>query len=295
MGMQTKQHDSIRPRLIWFPWLFMFAIAACGTDDEAASTTTPVAATVAPPATDIALTEADFLAQGNAACDVANTAIESGIGELFAAGPTPETMGPALQLIVDETTKAADTIGALDAPASLAPQVDALLVAVHAALADATTGDPQEFFLGDDDPFAEVDRLAEAVGLASCGSSGDDDEGGAAETAVDPDAVRIDLTATEFAIEGELPTAAGRYSFVMANTGEETHMMVIARIEDDAVVDEIIASQGEVGVVEEYDSNPALPGDTAALTVDVTPGRWLIVCPITGHDAKGMWTEFTVN
>ena len=165
--MQTKQRSTLRPRLIWFPWLFVVTLAACGSDDKEA-------ASVATPTTVAALSEADFLAQGNAACDVANKAIEEGIVKLFAAGPTPETVGPALQLIVDETTTAANTIDALEAPASLAPQVDAVLVAVRKALTDAKAIDPQQFFAGGADPFAESNQLANAVGLTSCGSNGED-------------------------------------------------------------------------------------------------------------------------
>ena len=47
---------------------------------------------------------------------------------------------------------------------------------------------------------------------------------------------------------------------------------------------------GDKGEVSELD-----PGKSDTLTVDLTPGKYLLICNVPGHYGAGMWTEFTVN
>ena len=37
------------------------------------------------------------------------------------------------------------------------------------------------------------------------------------------------------------------------------------------------------------------PGATKALTLDLKPGTYLLVCNLPGHYAAGMWTVLTVT
>jgi hypothetical protein len=86
----------------------------------------------------------------------------------------------------------------------------------------------------------------------------------------------------------------------MANGGAEPHIMILVRLEDGATLEEAMASEGEAGVAEEFESGLALPGGEAVLTADLGPGTWVLVCPIPNPEGKahaelGMVHEFTIT
>ncbi|TPO10494.1 sulfocyanin-like copper-binding protein [Mesorhizobium sp. B1-1-5] len=92
---------------------------------------------------------------------------------------------------------------------------------------------------------------------------------------------------------------AGKVTFKLKNDSKDTiHEMIVIFLADakkplpyiDAEnrVDEDKA--GDEGEVSELD-----PGKSGSLTVDLKPGRYLLICNVPGHYAAGMWTEFTVN
>lgn len=119
-------------------------------------------------------------------------------------------------------------------------------------------------------------------------------------TVLDPDATRVDVEATDYHFEAEFPTDAGRYSFVMTNAGDEVHLMILVRLEEGATIDEVLASEGEEGVAEVYESDVTPPGGEGIVTTDLAPGQWVMVCPIptpdgTPHFAEGMIHEFTIS
>src|SRR6185312_11164513 len=92
---------------------------------------------------------------------------------------------------------------------------------------------------------------------------------------------------------------AGEISFEVTNTSKDTvHEMIVMYladpakalpyIEGDAKVDEDKA--GDKGEVSELD-----PGKSGVLTVELKPGKHLLICNVVGHFAAGMWTEFEVT
>ena len=107
---------------------------------------------------------------------------------------------------------------------------------------------------------------------------------------------------TSRAILGLLPSgasASGEISFEVTNTSKDTvHEMIVMYladpakalpyIEGDAKVDEDKA--GDKGEVSELD-----PGKSGVLTVELKPGKYLLICNVVGHFAAGMWTEFEVT
>jgi hypothetical protein len=118
-------------------------------------------------------------------------------------------------------------------------------------------------------------------------------------TVLDPEATRVDVEAIDYEFHGDMPTSAGRYSFVMTNAGEEPHIMVLVRLEDGSTLQEALESEGEQGVAEEFESAPAMPGGEGVLTADLGPGNWVLLCPIpdgtgTPHFASGMIHEFEI-
>jgi hypothetical protein len=178
---------------------------------------------------------------------------------------------------------------------SLAPEEIAEPTAVVVAAFEAAGDTPQSVF-ADEEATAAIQELG-AFEADACGIEPPQDP---SVTEIDPNATRVDVTAVDHFFDVELPTTAGRYSFVMANTGAEPHLMVIAHLEDDAVLDEVLASEGDEGVITTFESAVVAPGAEGAVTADLGPGRWVLVCPIpdadgVSHVELGMVAEFTVG
>ena len=161
-------------------------------------------------------------------------------------------------------------------------------------------GDPGSAFA---DP--EVERRMEPIEAfeareCGLGEGEEDEEQDPSVTALDPAATRVQVTATEYAFEfGD--TAAGRTSFVMANAGQETHVMLVARLAEGATLDEVLLAEDPDELVEEeYESTVATPGEEALITAELTPGEWAMVCYLPASDGephflKGMAVPFTVE
>lgn len=92
---------------------------------------------------------------------------------------------------------------------------------------------------------------------------------------------------------------AGKVTFKVKNSSKDTihEMIVMYRgdskdplpyITNENRVDEDKA--GDKGEVSELD-----PGASGSLTVDLKPGKYVLICNVPGHFASGMWTEFTVK
>lgn len=101
----------------------------------------------------------------------------------------------------------------------------------------------------------------------------------------------------DFAFDGELPNRPGPYVFELHNEGDEAHLFVVGRLRDGvegtaeaafaaATEETIAASFAQVGNVF------AAPGDTQFLATDLTPGRYVVYCPLPvgstpDHDMDG--------
>lgn len=132
------------------------AIAACGGDDEEsgdapATTTTP------------ALTEVEFLEEGNAICAAGNEEIDAASQEIAgqedAVAFVEETLVPSIQGQLDG-------LGELQAPPELEADVETLLADAQSALGEIEA-DPESVLSGGD-PFADVNQQATDIGLEEC-------------------------------------------------------------------------------------------------------------------------------
>ncbi len=160
-------------------------------------------------------------------------------------------------------------------------------------------GDPAGAFA---DP--EVEQRLERVEefeVRECGLEGEDEqEQDPSVTELDPAAARVDVRATEYDFEVG-PTRAGRTSFVMANDGEESHVMVVARLAEGATLEQaLLAEDPDQFVEQDFESDIAGPGEEAVVTAELTPGNWAMVCPLPASDGqphllKGMAVPFTVE
>lgn len=109
-----------------------------------------------------------------------------------------------------------------------------------------------------------------------------------------------DMNMALMRIRLDIPTvAAGKVTFEVSNDSKVLiHEMVVSPITardsalpyiaDDNKIDEDAA--GHLGEVAELD-----PGKSGALSVDLTPGLYILYCNIPGHYIGGMWTILTVT
>ncbi len=182
----------------------------------------------------------------------------------------------------------------LQAYSQVAPADIADPVAVVIAGFQAADGNFAELF--SDPAFVEAIGAIEAFEFEYCGIG----EAPAPPVEVDPNAIRVDVVATDYAFDFEVPTEAGRYSFVLNNAGQEPHIMILLQLEEGADLDAVIASEGEEGVVVSFESDLAVPGSEAIINADLVAGDWVLLCPIPNaedepHFALGMLHEFTIN
>ena len=109
-----------------------------------------------------------------------------------------------------------------------------------------------------------------------------------------------DMSKATMGIKASPATAkAGVVTFKVTNDSRDTvHEMIVMTlaepptalpyIDNEMRVDE--DKSGDKGEVSELD-----PGKSGALTVNLKPGNYVLICNVPGHFAAGMWTEFTVT
>ena len=114
-------------------------------------------------------------------------------------------------------------------------------------------------------------------------------------------ATKIEVTAKEMAFQLSSTTApVGLVEFVVKNVGKEAHEFVVLKndLSDKKLplkgnsLDENAKGFKNLGEIGE---NKLKSGATETLKVNLTPGRYLLVCNLPGHFKAGMKAEFTVK
>ena len=111
---------------------------------------------------------------------------------------------------------------------------------------------------------------------------------------------RLTVTMAEFSFAPEVSVVpAGEITFDVVNTGEDVHEMIIFKSDldikslppgkvrgevDEDAIGELIGSFEDVQ-----------PATAATGTLLLGPGRYILLCNLTNHYAKGMVTTLTVN
>lgn len=268
-------------RLLPFSFVLLFVPAACGDDASDAGSTSsaddPTVAASPEPAT----TESPADGTGDAPPNPA---------EPDQTDPAPtEYCAIATELFNQDGFP---TSAQLADYAAAAPDEIAATVAVLLPVFEDAADDPSKLF-NDPDVVAAIDEIT-AFEATACGLGEVADP-----AATDPDATVIDVAATDYAFDVELPSEPGAYSFVMTNDGTEPHLMILVQLEPDVSIEDVMASEGETGVLASHESAVAAPGSTAVVSAELAPGRWVLVCPIpdsdgVSHADHGMVVEFTV-
>lgn len=126
--------------------------------------------------------------------------------------------------------------------------------------------------------------------LAACSSSSPAASGGGSS---------VDATLKEWEFKLSSSTGpAGDVTFNIQNNGDKTHEFVVVSTDtaaDSLPVDEAADEVDETQFTPVDEVEDIVSGSTATLTVTLEPGHYVILCNLTGHYAKGMAADFTVE
>jgi uncharacterized cupredoxin-like copper-binding protein len=125
-----------------------------------------------------------------------------------------------------------------------------------------------------------------AIAATSCGGSG---SGGGATGDVVVTLKDFSLTSTPGS------SSAGDITFGIQNDGPSAHEFVILRTDDapDALpVENGLIPEDQIDLVDEAED--IAPGTSTSLSVNLTPGSYVLVCNLPAHYEAGMHAAFTV-
>jgi uncharacterized cupredoxin-like copper-binding protein len=96
---------------------------------------------------------------------------------------------------------------------------------------------------------------------------------------------------------------AGPVTFIVTNSGKKTHEFVVLQTDTMAADFPIVSFEGESNRIDEDakgvanlgETGDMAAGETKALTVDMPPGHYAVVCNLQGHYAMGMHQDFYVT
>jgi uncharacterized cupredoxin-like copper-binding protein len=118
---------------------------------------------------------------------------------------------------------------------------------------------------------------------------------GTAEPA--PAGAQVVAELTDYKITLNQPTVkAGKIKIGVRNLATMEHSLEVLKTDlapDKLPVDGVSAKAKEDGKVGEIKSIPA--GKSAAVTIDLVPGKYVFICNVAGHYQLGMHTGFAVE
>ncbi len=138
-----------------------------------------------------------------------------------------------------------------------------------------------------------VTAIAVALLGTAC-SSATSPSGNAGSSPVSKSGNRIGVQLKEFSVTPSASTVqSGAVTFSVTNTGKIEHEFVIIRTSDaPGALPVHGAKASEAGHVDEIGG--IVPGTTGSLTVDLTPGHYVLICNLPGHYQAGMDAGFSV-
>ena len=145
-------------------------------------------------------------------------------------------------------------------------------------------------------------RPAGTVGVASA-ASGTAASSSVVSGSTSGQALVIQAVEYGFQTMGSIP--AGVTTVQLKNLGKEHHEAQFVRLNEGVTLDQLLAAlqqQGEPPPIFTYEGGPAevVPGRTAEVTLNFTPGQYALLCFVDApdgmpHAAKGMYLPITVN
>jgi uncharacterized cupredoxin-like copper-binding protein len=108
----------------------------------------------------------------------------------------------------------------------------------------------------------------------------------------------VSVTERDFKIRAPRVVPAGDVRVVLHNKGPVSHELLIVRASrerlpiraDGFTIDEQALDRRLIGTIE-----PERPGTRSSVIVHLVPGRYILLCNMSGHAAGGMSTSFRVR
>jgi hypothetical protein len=153
--LMHPHHRHLRHAVVPTALILTVFVSSCGGDDK--------------------LSEAEYLKQGNAICEKQLSEIDAA-GAAISGGqePTPAQFDQfANDVLIPKVRAQIDGLAKLEPPSELEDDVDAMLEASRADLAQMEAdikADSAAFMASEDDPFADANAKANAIGLTVCGN-----------------------------------------------------------------------------------------------------------------------------
>ena len=118
--------------------------------------------------------------------------------------------------------------------------------------------------------------------LSACGEPPTGGSDAAAATpAADADEVLVEIDFDEYVVLMDAVVPAGPVILKLANKGFEEHNLLFVVVQSDSTV---------------WETESRLsPGERRTVMLDLEPGMYKAVCDFSGHEDRGMFTEFVVE
>ena len=90
-------------------------------------------------------------------------------------------------------------------------------------------------------------------------------------------------------------TKAGKVTFAVTNAGTITHEVVVLKLKSGESFDKLIVTDDKVGEEGKAGEVEVEAGQSGTFDVDLTAGKYALVCNVEKHYGKGMIAELTVT
>ena len=131
-----------------------------------------------------------------------------------------------------------------------------------------------------------------SVAFVACG-------GGTSSSKTSGSGSQVKVELKEWSLTPDKTSApAGKVTFTATNAGTVEHEFVVIKTDKAAdaltlsgnAVDEEASGQSKVDEIAEFQ-----PGSAKTLTLDLQPGKYVLICNVAGHYRQGVSSAFTVT
>lgn len=142
--------------------------------------------------------------------------------------------------------------------------------------------------------------LAVSIGGVVATGCGDDDDGDeAAQSATAGTAVEIKMDDFKF-VPRALNQAAGEVKITAPNVGKVEHELELFKTDDDPASFTVVEGKVDTEALEEAGAEEvgeleAEPGETGEGSFTLEPGKYAMICNVSGHYEQGMYGSITVK
>ena len=144
-----------------------------------------------------------------------------------------------------------------------------------------------EFTISERDPHSAMISLLAACTLivSGCGEGGappsSAPDSAATVAAEETEGALVEIDVDEYVVLMNPVVPAGAVTLKLVNRGFEEHNLLFVVVESDSTIWETERRLG--------------PGERRTVTLDLEPGAYKAVCDFSGHEGRGMFTEFLVE